>query len=171
MEKNCSDDKLIFEKAMQNITPLKQKNLTSQKNNKSDQLIIKTTKNLINNEKEFYWRSDEQTTTVAPDAIINFSKKGVNLKTLNTKTIEYQIDLHGQNIDQAAKLVHKAIEHCCNCNYRQLKIITGKGELAILKSAVIHWLKNHLKVLGFKTAPNQDGGAGCLYVLIKRSVI
>jgi len=58
-------------------------------------------------------------------------------------------------------------EGCC------IRIIHGKGhrsssQKAVLKTYVNHWLQEHERVLAFHSAKVRDGGAGAVYLLLKR---
>ena len=58
-------------------------------------------------------------------------------------------------------------EGCC------IRIIHGKGQRSssqkpVLKTHVNHWLEEHERVLAFHYCKIKDGGAGAVYVLLKR---
>jgi DNA-nicking Smr family endonuclease len=162
MDKNTSSEDEIFINAMHDVIPINKNKIAPKTNYNIN--IKKTNYNSI----QFDFKQSDFNTSYKPEEIIEIKKSGVDLKHLETKNIQYSIDLHELTIDQAGNKVYTAIEQCYTTQQRYLKIITGKGQKAILKTAVINWLTDNSKVLGFKTAPNSDGGAGCLYVLIKK---
>ncbi len=89
---------------------------------------------------------------------------------------EAHIDLHNLNAYQA---FHTLIGFFKNAYYRDMRcilIVTGKGANSfdgrpLLRSKVCDWLVDspfkHL-VLAFCTAKHEDGGAGALYVLLRK---
>ena len=83
------------------------------------------------------------------------------------------IDLHGQKIEEACKSLSSFIHH--HNDERFIHIIHGKGHrlddgLSILKSQVIHYLKQHPKVLAFCSCQQNLGGTGAVLAYIKNSI-
>jgi DNA-nicking Smr family endonuclease len=89
---------------------------------------------------------------------------------------EAQLDLHGQKAEQALETLIAFIHQAYNKNQRFLLVITGRGinspsGLGILRINMQEWLIQHpLKrvVLAFCTAQAKDGGAGAVYILLRR---
>lgn len=98
--------------------------------------------------------------------------------------IEARLDLHGMTQDQARRSLDTFITHAHDRGLRAVLIITGKGlkprardaelwdpEPGVLKTQTPRWLNeapNRARVLAFTAAQPRDGGAGALYVLIRR---
>lgn len=80
------------------------------------------------------------------------------------------VDLHGCTIEQARAAVLKIIDIAHEENQTVIKIVHGKGPNAILKTCVNGWLRQHSDVLGFVSAPPDQGGTGAVLVLLKRPV-
>ena len=89
---------------------------------------------------------------------------------------EAHLDLHGLNADQAMlTLLHFTREHYM-AGKRCLLVIPGRGAnspggVAVLKEELKAWLtRDPLKrvVLAFSTAQPRHGGAGALYVLLRK---
>lgn len=87
--------------------------------------------------------------------------------------VEARLDLHGQTIAEAgdtlAQFLRAAQENGCRC----VLVVHGKGQRSqqgkpVLKTQVNHWLRQHDAVLGFSSAQTRHGGAGALYVLLRR---
>ena len=83
------------------------------------------------------------------------------------------IDLHGQKIEEACKSLSKFIHY--HDDERFIQIIHGKGynsdqNLSILKSQVVHYLKQHPQVLAFCSCPQKMGGTGAVFVYLKVNV-
>ena len=80
------------------------------------------------------------------------------------------LDLHGLTQSIAHEKVFSFINISYHKGFRKVIIITGKGK-GVLQSAVPEWLNHHTlrsKILSFDYAQGHHGGAGALYVLLKR---
>ena len=87
--------------------------------------------------------------------------------------IEGTIDLHGMTQAEAHAALHQFIAGSQQRGRRCVLVITGKGSHSegVLRSAVPHWLNlpaTRSLVLAFAYATPAHGGAGALYVLLKR---
>ena len=112
-----------------------------------------------------------------------FNKDNINKQITKTKT--NSIDLHGNSLDKANKI----IENFINKNYEQginkLIVVTGKGlhssnekdpyvskDLGILKYSVPEFIKNNKdlmeKINEIKEADLNDGGSGAFYIYLKK---
>lgn len=89
--------------------------------------------------------------------------------------IEARLDLHGHSQDEAQEALLAFVERAWRERRRTLLVITGKGRRSegegILSAAVPRWLnteplRRHL--LAFARARPKDGGAGALYLLLRR---
>jgi DNA-nicking Smr family endonuclease len=88
--------------------------------------------------------------------------------------IEAQLDLHGQTVAQARASVGHFLHECKTLGRRCVRIIHGKGRgsegrLPVLKGKVNVWLRRRDEVLAFCPAKPTDGGAGAVYVLLKKN--
>jgi len=88
-------------------------------------------------------------------------------------SIEAELDLHRMTSDQAYQALMEFIVQCQQLHIRCVRIIHGKGlgskdKLPVLKNRVNSWLRQWDNVLAFCTARPCDGGAGAVYVLLKR---
>lgn len=89
--------------------------------------------------------------------------------------IEAKIDLHGLTRAEAHRALAAFIDGAHEAGRRCVLVITGKGARAenggILRDAVPRWLNQpplRPKLLAFTHAQPKHGGAGALYVLLKR---
>ena len=106
--------------------------------------------------------------------------KNKNLKIKN-------IDLHGQTLDEANKIIKKYIENSYEEGVSKIIVVTGKGlhsnvekdpfvskDLSILKYSVPEYIKNEAelmkKIIEIKDAEIKDGGAGAFYILLKKKL-
>jgi DNA-nicking Smr family endonuclease len=89
-------------------------------------------------------------------------------------TIEARLDLHGLNQAEAHRAVTGFVGGSRAAGLRCVLVITGRGAVGggILRQAVPRWLdepglRRHL--LAIAPAQPRDGGAGALYLLLRRS--
>lgn len=89
--------------------------------------------------------------------------------------IDASLDLHGMTQSEAYASLRSALQRSQALGHHCLLVITGKGtgraNSGILKAMVPHWLDqsiNRNRVLAFKTAQPQHGGAGAIYVLLRK---
>ncbi|TCZ75519.1 Smr/MutS family protein, partial [Lysobacter sp. N42] len=86
-----------------------------------------------------------------------------------------RIDLHGMTRQAAhgalANYIHRAADRGLRC----IIVITGKGsaggEAGVLRREVPHWLNQpdlRPRIVSFVQAQPRHGGAGALYVLLRR---
>lgn len=91
-------------------------------------------------------------------------------------SVEAHLDLHGLNSDQALDNLLFFIRESYLQSRRALLIVTGRGKnspggRSVLKEEIQSWLtRDPLRriVLAFCTAQPKDGGAGALYVLLRK---
>ena len=87
--------------------------------------------------------------------------------------IEARIDLHGQTQDEAHRELSAFIARAQAQGRRLALVITGKGRegKGVLRESVPRWLNEPAlrgRVLALVNAQPRDGGAGALYVLLRR---
>lgn len=90
------------------------------------------------------------------------------------REIEGRLDLHGMTQNEAHRALLIFIREARLSGKRCVLIITGRGRLGggVLKAAVPRWLdepefRPHL--LAAATAQPRDGGAGALYIMLRRN--
>lgn len=91
--------------------------------------------------------------------------------------VEARLDLHGMTQTQAHRSLIAFIERGHAAGLRTVLVITGKGRTeggegaGVLRAAVPRWLNEPVLrplILAFHPARPADGGAGALYVRLKR---
>jgi DNA-nicking Smr family endonuclease len=96
--------------------------------------------------------------------------------------VDSVIDLHGKRQDEAHEALRRFIVGAQAMGYSVILVVTGKGasgsdlsglpdERGVLRRIVPHWLRMpdmRPFVIGFETAAQHHGGAGALYVRIRR---
>ncbi len=86
------------------------------------------------------------------------------------------LDLHGLTRDEAKAALEAFIQKSRVAGHRCVLVITGRGlhsqdSIPVLKQSIQAWLtrgKPAKQVLAFCTAASRDGGAGAVYVLLRR---
>jgi len=90
--------------------------------------------------------------------------------------VQGHIDLHGMTKDEARSAVDRFLKGARRSGKRCVLLVHGRGihskdQVPILKDALKNWLASARfgrHVLAFATARPVDGGAGALYVLLRR---
>lgn len=88
--------------------------------------------------------------------------------------VDGRIDLHGLTLDQAHAALTSFIRGAHARGARCVIVVTGKGKapgIGKIRSETPHWLNQaplRPLVLAASEARHRDGGAGALYVLLKR---
>ena len=87
-------------------------------------------------------------------------------------TVQNHIDLHGMRVDPAREAVFGFLKASQKAGARCVRIVHGKGygsegHQPVLKEKVRRWLKQCRCVMAFAEAPETDGGAGAVLVLLE----
>jgi DNA-nicking Smr family endonuclease len=90
--------------------------------------------------------------------------------------VQAHLDLHGYTVDEAKDAVDRFLTAVYASGRRCVRLVHGRGHNSIdnrpvLKEQVRLWLSHgrlSRLVLAFATAPATDGGAGAVYVLLRR---
>ena len=88
--------------------------------------------------------------------------------------VEARLDLHGMTQDEAHRALAAFIRGARAGGKRCVLVITGRGRAGggVLRSAVPRWLHEpefRPQLLAIATAQPRDGGAGALYVMLRRT--
>ena len=87
--------------------------------------------------------------------------------------VEGELDLHGRTAADACASVRRFIENSRHRGHRCVCIVHGRGlhsegNASILKPRVRECLRASSSVLAYASAPGSHGGAGAVYVLLRR---
>ncbi|MFZ5699541.1 MAG: Smr/MutS family protein [Pseudomonadota bacterium] len=117
-------------------------------------------------------------TPIAADARIEFHRPGLQLRQwrhLKQGAIPWQLglDLHGATRSDALRAVERLIRQAQEEQVNCLRVVHGKGygsgpSTLTLKAELNYWLRRNEQVLAFCSALPADGGAGAMYVLLRR---
>ena len=82
-------------------------------------------------------------------------------------------DLHGMTAAEACASVKAFIDRSRHSRHRCICIVHGRGlhsegRTPILRDRVRTYLRSHRSVLAYADAPRSDGGAGAVYVLLRK---
>ena len=91
--------------------------------------------------------------------------------------VQGHIDLHGMTREEAKSAADAFLKKARSAGKRCVLVVHGRGihskdQVPILKDALKHWLATARfgrHVLAFATARPVDGGAGAIYVLLRRA--
>ena len=91
--------------------------------------------------------------------------------------VQTHIDLHGHTVEEAKVVVERFVTSAYAVGQRCIMLIHGRGRNSkdnrpVLKEQVRIWLSHgrlSRLVLAFATAPITNGGAGAVYVLLRRA--
>jgi|SRR5690554_3532804 len=171
------DDEQLFRQAMLGVKPLRQDKVDIQP---IQSLVdpIRRRKAAIAERSEDNALSDA-VQLVDNDAVVSFKRPGMQqqmFKKLRLGKYESQarLDLHGLQIEQARAAVYEFILACQREALRTVIIVHGKGQRsatgeALLKSHTVHWLEQMQPVMAFHSAQARHGGAGAVYVLLRKN--
>lgn len=180
-----SDDEALFRQMVGDVKPLKKVDKVSLKKVTTNDLSkerarASATMKLDPDESLIPpSMSDENIDMVKPHDILSFKRSGIqdgvfrNLR-LGKYDIEGRLDLHRKTVKEARREVSEFIQSGLERETRTLLITHGKGDRnierqAILKSYVNKWLRELDDVMAFHSAQPHHGGAGSLYVLLRKS--
>ena len=176
------DEGDLFRRAMRDVKPLKQRT-SCVRSEKSVSFRTSGPANTATAKRALYPR------TAAPAATSPKSKAHIlqhgDTAGLDRRTgqrfkrgqlpVEARLDLHGMNQTEAHHALSTFLSVQQAAGRRCVIVVTGKGVGkeggGVLRNAVPRWLNevpNRDKVLAFEYARQKDGGAGALYVLLRR---
>jgi DNA-nicking Smr family endonuclease len=118
----------------------------------------------------------EQTEEHIEGAVVGLDRR--LLRRLRAGEFAYQghLDLHGMIAEEARVAVDRFLTHSYQQGKRCILIVHGRGlnskdQMPVLKTRLTGWLaRGHWArwVLAFSSARSHDGGAGAMYVLLRR---
>lgn len=85
-----------------------------------------------------------------------------------------ELDLHGLRVEQARHALLSFIDECLEHGIRCVRVVHGKGYgseglTPVLKDKARTWLVQKKPVIAFSEAPEREGGAGALLVLLSQA--
>ena len=185
-----ADDFDLFMSEMGGVTPLKQSDKADVGKSVDSDVAAAERRRLATAEKQQdrNFLSEDYIEMLDAFYIMDFKRDGVQngvyrkLK-LGKYPIEQRIDLHRMTVKRARQVVFEFVEQCVANDVRNILIVHGKGlnqrmqeaaapsadDKAILKSYLNKWLRELPQVMAFHSAQQAHGGAGAVYVLLRKS--
>jgi len=180
------EDNSLFLSEMNDVSPLKIQNKTVQYQQeqlkKQAQATVKAVRKKLRtptpSENPEPNRIRSSTSYVASHQSIQFHQKGIRLQDFSKlKKGEFpnqaQLDLHGYTYEEANTALVQFITSAHQDALRYVRVVHGKGynsdeQYPILKNLVNQLLRELTAVLAFCSAPEKDGGAGAVNILLKK---
>lgn len=128
---------------------------------------------LVSGEGEFDLADSDE---FVEGAVHGFDERVMRKLRAGEFSTQAHVDLHGLTKDEAKAALDQFIQKSRVAGYRCVLVVTGRGlhskdQIPVLKQSVQVWLTHGRpakQVLGFCSARPKDGGAGALYVLLRR---
>lgn len=113
---------------------------------------------------------------VQAETPLSYARNGISQRVLQKlrqgqPVWQAAVDLHGCNSESAREAVLQLLNDAKRDQLQVVKIVHGKGAhtgQTLLKTYVNGWLPQLPDVLAFVSALPRDGGAGAVYVLLRR---
>jgi DNA-nicking Smr family endonuclease len=125
--------------------------------------------------------SDQFVIDVGPEDELHWARDGVQesqMRKLKLGQIGFEgsLDLHGMNVEKARETLWAFLAEAVRFEVRCVRVTHGKavrldGKKPMIKSHVNTWLRQHPQVLGFTSCQPRHGGAGAVYVMLKRTML
>lgn len=85
-----------------------------------------------------------------------------------------ELDLHGLRVEQARHALLSFLDECLAHHIRCIRVVHGKGYGSqglepVLKDKVRTWLVQKAEVQAFSEAPEREGGAGAMLILLRQT--
>jgi DNA-nicking Smr family endonuclease len=167
------EDITAFKNALKNVRPIKQDKVLLKK---KPVILKRPPPELLKAESPPVYLSEHNfEKIITSEQQLFFTRSGLPAKQIKQLkkgrlAIAARLDLHGCDAESAKSKLLNFLEDAYLQHKRCVHIIHGKGhsDKPILKNKLNHWLKQLDWVLAFSTALPKDGGAGALYVLLRR---
>ena len=169
-----------FREAMQGVEPLDSRRLPDERRTISTPGQRRRRDAAIATDPEVdpnYLHSGE-VPPLGPDERSEWKKDGVQpavfhkLKT-GSYPVEARLDLHRRTIEEARQDVYRFLAVCRGRGWRCVAILHGRGVRSAtpgrMKSYVAHWMEQAPEVIACSSAPPRQGGAGAVFVLLRKS--
>jgi DNA mismatch repair protein MutS2 len=92
--------------------------------------------------------------------------KGISVSVKEEPNMPVEINVIGQNVDQATSEVEKFLDRAFLAGLPRVRIVHGSG-MGILRKALRQFLKNHPHVATVAEPPQNEGGAGATVVELR----
>jgi len=170
------DDMALFKKEMGDVHPLVHE-VTHRKNTSLEPSPLPK-KIETDVSIDSLYSEEFEIKTVGNEETLSFQRSGVQDRLFNQLRagqlpLDAELDLHGMTIPVAHQELADFIHQCRLERIRCVRIIHGKGwgskdNQPVLKTKLNAWLQQEENVLAFCSTPIEAGGAGAVFVLLRR---
>ena len=176
----ATDDDDLFRQEMADVTPIKPDNRATSRPPRENSLReqLRRAAAMDDRRDPNPLTVPEQVPQIGPMDIVGLKKNGVQegvYRKLRLGKYDAQdlLDLHRVRLMDARNRVQAFLENAHELGLRSVLINHGKGvhseRPGFLKSYVMHWLEESHLVLAYHSAPQNRGGSGATYVLIRKN--
>jgi DNA-nicking Smr family endonuclease len=133
------------------------------------------------NEHKVDGLSDQFVIDVGAEDELYWARDGVQesqMRKLKAGQVPFEgsLDLHGMSVEKARETLWAFLEEATRLEIRCVRVTHGKaarmdGKRPMIKSHVNTWLRQHPQALGFTSCLPRHGGAGAIYLLLKRTML
>jgi len=173
---SSKDNSDSFEEAMKGVKPIAQPNRVQHAKTRPSTRPKQSIKDDEQVLVDMLSEPDDLTSIETGDELF-FARNGLQQKVIKRLkrgelSIQAELDLHRLTKAEARLEVVAFLNHCKKNNFKQVRIVHGKGhgspgKIPVLKTLVNHWLQQRDEVLAFSSTRPCDGGTGAIYVLLK----
>ena len=170
------DDMALFHKEMSAVQPIEQEATHRKISSIEPEPLFQSTEK--NYSVDSLYSEEFELKTVGNEELLSFQRSGVQDRLFNQLragqlTLDAELDLHGMTIPVAHQELAEFIHQCRVERIRCIRIIHGKGwgskgNQPVLKTKLNAWLQQEDNVLAFCSTPIEAGGAGAVFVLLRR---
>ena len=125
--------------------------------------------------------SDQFVIDVGAEDELYWARDGVQegqMRKLKAGQVPFEgsLDLHGMTVEKARETLWDFLAEAARLEIRCVRVTHGKaarldGKRPLIKSHVNTWLRQHPQVLGFTSCLPRHGGAGAVYLLLRRTLL
>ena len=183
MTNSPDDDSALFANMMRGVKRLQHEHADTGKPKANKQLMNSRRKNATQRvgDTRVDGMSDQFVIDVGAEDALYWGLDGVQdsqLRKLKAGQIAFEgsLDLHGMSVEKARETLWEFLAEAEKLEIRCVRITHGKavrldGRKPMIKSHVNTWLRQHPQVLGFTSCLPKHGGAGAIYLLLKRRML
>ncbi len=177
------DDFSLFQSAVRGVKPISHDRADTGKP-KADRQHLQTLRQAATvkaDEPRVDGLSDQFVIDVAAEDELLWARDGVQdgqMRKLKAGQVAFEgsLDLHGMNVEKARETLWGFFAEAARMEVRCVRVTHGKavrtdGKRPMIKSHVNTWLRQHAQVLGFTSCQARHGGAGAVYVMLKRTML
>ena len=177
------DDFSLFQSAVRGVKPLShdQADVGKPRANRAQIATRRANATISNGETRIDGLSDQFVIDVSAEDELYWVRDGVQevqMRKLKAGQIGFEgsLDLHGLSVEKAREQLWDFIAEAIKYEIRCVRVTHGKaarldGKRPLIKSHVNTWLRQHPQVLGFTSCVPRHGGAGAVYVMLKRTML